>query len=206
MQTAVDPSSVFKALGGFARRRKQAERCELCAAGVAPVHPHLLEVSTNQILCACDACATLFTHREDGRRLLRIPRDARKLNALNLNDSRWAGLRLPIDLAYFTHNISAGRVIAYYPSPAGSTESHLGLDAWNEIVQENPVLETMEPGVEALLIDRTRNNRRAFIAPIDQCFRLTGLIRLEWRGFSGGETVWQKVDEFFEQMKERSRA
>ena len=50
-------------------------------------------------------------------------------------------------------------------------------------------------------MNRTRGERRYFIAPIDQCYRLTGVIRKEWRGFSGGETVWQEVDRFFESLQ-----
>ena len=45
-----------------------------------------------------------------------------------------------------------------------------------------------------------------YIAPIDQCYRLTGIIRMEWRGFSGGEAVWRAVDGFFDSLKESARA
>ena len=31
------------------------------------------------------------------------------------------------------------------------------------------------------------------IVPIDQCYRLSGLIRLHWRGLSGGSEVWEEV-------------
>jgi hypothetical protein len=199
MQSTMPGSrSVFDALGSFTRRRNVGERCDLCSAAIASEHSHLLEAASGKVLCACDPCATLFSHRDDGRKLLRIPRDARLLPAFALTDAQWASLRLPIDLAFFVHNLAAGRVIAYYPSPAGNTESQLNLDAWDQIVRANPALEAIEPGVEALLIDRTRGNRRYFIAPIDKCYRLTGLIRTEWRGFSGGEAMWHKVDAFFE--------
>lgn len=197
---------VFQALRGFGRRPARGERCDLCAVGVAPQHPHLLEVASAKIVCACDPCAALFTHRSDGRKLIRIPRDARKLEPLALSDAQWANLRLPIDLAFFVHSLKVDRMVAYYPSPAGGTESQLNLDAWGEIERANPVLATLEHGVEALLADRTRGNRRYFIAPIDQCYRLTGLIRMNWRGFSGGEEVWRKVDEFFDQMEAHARA
>ena len=41
---------------------------------------------------------------------------------------------------------------AFYPSPAGATESLLPLTAWEEIVRENPALREMQPDVEALLV------------------------------------------------------
>lgn len=208
MQVDAAPGSreILQALRGFARRPPTGERCDLCASGVAAGHPHLLEAASGKIVCACDPCAALFSHRADGRKLIRIPRDARKVEPLALTDTQWANLRLPIDLAFFVYSLTADRMVAYYPSPAGSTESQLSLDAWDEIERANPILATLERGVEALLADRTRGNRRYFIAPIDQCYRLTGLIRMHWRGFSGGEEVWRKVDEFFDQLKEHARA
>jgi hypothetical protein len=178
----------------------------LCGAGIFEQHAHVLQRSNRQILCSCDPCAVLFTHREDGRELVRIPREARKLTGFAIGDAEWSSLRLPIDLAFFVRHSADGRTMAYYPSPAGCTESLLPLDAWPEIARGNPAMESMEPDVEALLVDRTRGQRRYFIAPIDQCYQLTGVIRKEWRGFSGGEAVWREVDLFFGALEERGRA
>jgi hypothetical protein len=36
--------------------------------------------------------------------------------------------------------------------------------------------------------------------PIDDCYRLVALIRQEWRGLSGGTTVWPAVDRFFTEL------
>jgi len=143
----------------------------------------------------------LFSHRTENRAFLRIPRDAQPLSAFIITDADWAALRLPIDLAFFVRSSAERRVIAYYPSPAGPTESLLDLDAWNDIVRNNPVLDRMEPDVEALLINRTRGRRDYFIAPIDQCYKLTGLIRRHWRGFSGGDDVWREIERFFERLR-----
>ena len=95
-------------------------------------------------------------------------------------------------------------MMAYYPSPAGSTESLLGLDAWEEIVRNNPTLTRMGPDVEALLVNRTQERHDYFIAPIDQCYKLTGIIRMHWRGFSGGDAVWSEVDKYFFELERRS--
>ena len=59
-------------------------------------------------------------------------------------------------------------------------------------MQANPVLESLEPDVEALLVNRVGHAREAsaaeyYIAPIDACYQLVGLIRVHWRGLSGGD-------------------
>lgn len=89
-----------------------------------------------------------------------------------------------------------------YPSPAGATESLLSLEAWSEIANSNPAIAKMESDVEALLVNRIGHARgftkaEYYVLPVDQCFRLVGLIRSHWRGFSGGTEVWQKIGEFF---------
>lgn len=68
---------------------------------------------------------------------------------------------------------------------------------------ENPALAEMAPEVEALLVNRVGKTRECFIAPIDRCYELAGLIRMHWRGLSGGEVVWQKIQEFFTNLRPR---
>ncbi len=193
------------ALRRISRHEPVPEHCELCHTALTEEHPHLLQRSNRQIACACEACAVLFSHRAPNRPFLRIPRDAYQLSGFVITDADWAAMRLPIDLAFFVASSEERRVIAYYPSPAGSTESLLDLEAWNGIVQSNPVLHRMEPDVEALLVNRTRGRADYFISPIDQCYKLTGLIRLHWRGFSGGDEVWQEIERFFERLREQAQ-
>ncbi|MBV8526888.1 MAG: hypothetical protein JOZ75_01085, partial [Candidatus Dormibacteraeota bacterium] len=45
-----------------------------------------------------------------------------------------------------------------------------------------------------------------YIAPIDRCFELVGLIRLSWRGLSGGHDAWQRVADYFDMMSRQSLA
>jgi hypothetical protein len=40
---------------------------------------------------------------------------------------------------------------------------------------------------------------------MDECYSLVGLIRMHWRGLSGGREVWEEIDRFFENLKQRSR-
>jgi hypothetical protein len=90
--------------------------------------------------------------------------------------------------------------MAFYPSPMGATESHLELSAWTELEAANPVLATLEPDVEALLVNRARGARRQWLVPIDDCYRLVAVIRTRWRGFTGGREVWQELERFFEDL------
>lgn len=194
---------VFDVLRSF-RRTQPQERCELCAAALAGAHPHLLEKSSGRVVCSCDPCAILFSHREADTKFLRIPRDPRHLVDFEISDADWSALMLPIDIAFFLHRTAAGRMVAYYPSPAGNTESLLSLEHWADLVENNPTLARLQPDVEALLVNRTKGRRDYYIAPIDDCYRLTGLIRIHWRGLSGGDAVWQEIDRFFENLAERS--
>ena len=91
------------------------------------------------------------------------------------------------------------------PSPAGPTESLLSLDAWDEIAGQNARLREMHPDVEALLVNRVGEKREYFIAPIDECYKLVGLIRSKWHGLSGGTETWQAIDGFFASLKDRSQ-
>jgi hypothetical protein len=55
-------------------------------------------------------------------------------------------------------------------------------------------------------VRRTSSEATALIVPIDVCYELVGVIRVVWRGFSGGEELAPRVDEFFARAAERARA
>jgi hypothetical protein len=197
--------SAFGVLRQFARRPRAVERCELCSQEIAPYHPHLIEPAARKLVCSCDACAVLFSGRE-GSRYKRVPRHIRLLADFHMSDGQWDALTIPINMAFFFSSTPDARMVAMYPSPAGPTESLLPLEAWSEIARDNPALQKMEPDVEALLVNRIGHARgfteaEYYLLPIDQCFRLVGLIRGNWRGFSGGTEVWQKIGEYFNEMR-----
>lgn len=182
---------------------KAVETCELCRVNITPWHRHLLEVANRQIICACDACALRFYSVADGNFKL-IPRDVRALQTFQIKDAQWDGMAIPINLAFFFYNTSESKTVAIYPSPAGATESLLPLDAWQTIVAENPILLQMEPDVEALLVNRVGVEHDYYVAPIDTCYKLVGLIRVHWRGLSGGKVVWQEIEQFFADLSEKA--
>ena len=139
----------------------------------------------------------------------RVPTRISRLANFQMTDGQWDSLMIPIEIAFLFHSTPAGKVIALYPSPAGATESLLSLDAWNEIREQNPELDSMEHDVEALLVNRAGRESEAgeyFIVPIDECYKLVGLIRTHWRGFSGGARVWEEIARFFAALNERSHA
>ena len=64
----------------------------------------------------------------------------------------------------------------------------------------------MQPDVEALLVNRLEQPATYYLAPIDKCYELVGLIRGNWRGFSGGTEVWVKIRKFFHELSEGAYA
>jgi hypothetical protein len=188
--------SALSALRRLSRPRPPRERCDLCDAELAEGHAHLLELSSRHLLCACAACAILFDNRGAGK-YRRVPRRVQLLHDFRLPDETWEELHLPIDLAFFLHSSAAERVVAYYPSPAGATESLVPLEAWRTLAEDNPILREMQQDVEALLVNRMRGTRDYYRAGIDKCYELVGLLRSHWRGLSGGQTVWDQIGRFF---------
>jgi hypothetical protein len=188
-------------------RRATQERCELCGAPIPHEHRHVLEVGPRELRCACRPCSLLFSSPAAGEgRYKLVPERRLRIDDFVLEDLAWEQLRVPVDMAFFFHSSTAGRVQAFYPGPMGATESLLGLEAWEQLLAANPVLATLEPDVEALLVNRARGARRQWIVPIDECFALVGLIRTHWKGLTGGREVWQQIARFYDELDRRSRA
>ena len=74
------------------------------------------------------------------------------------------------------------------------------------LCEQNPVLRELAPDVEALLINRVSGARDYFRVPIDECYKLVGLIRTHWRGLSGGTEVWKEISRFSQSLKDRGGA
>jgi hypothetical protein len=203
----MSPSKLRQVARSAAAEQEAAiERCELCGDPIPPEHRHLLDLTNRELMCACRACKILFDQGAAGGGHYRLVPDRRLLvGDFELDDAAWAELRIPVDMAFFFRRSDAGRVVAYYPSPAGPTESLLELDAWDELERANPVLRTLEPDVEALLVNRSRGARQYLLVPIEDCYALVGLIRTRWRGLTGGREVWEEIESFFEGLAGRSK-
>lgn len=139
-----------------------------------------------------------------GGRFKLIPRDSKSLPDFQMTDSQWENFALPINLTFLYRDTAAGKIVALYPSPAGATESLLSVQNWQALEADNPVLADMEADVEALLVNRVGTAREYFIASMDVCYELVGLIRMHWRGLSGGEKVWEEIEKFFSRLREKA--
>jgi uncharacterized protein DUF5947 len=192
----------ISALRRFARERPpRIERCELCGTPIGPRHDHLVDPRQHQLKCACQACAVLFPQHADAK-FRRVTPRAELLAEFKLSDARWDSLGLPIGLAFF---LAAGKgIAAFYPGPAGATESLVSLDAWEEIARENALV--LAPDVEALLVHRVGKEREHYLVSVDHCYRLVGILRKSWRGFSGGEEAATHIRHFFDELRGGARA
>jgi hypothetical protein len=196
----------FKNLRRFLQREELPDRCDLCSLQLPVEHPHLFDPLHRKVFCACAACMFLFSNGGETK-YKRIPTRVERLSNFQMTDAQWDSLMIPIEIAFLFHSTPAGKVIALYPSPAGATESLLSLDTWNDIAEQNPELNAMEPDVEALLINRMSRESASgeyFILPIDGCYKLVGLIRTHWRGFTGGSDAWREIARFFAALNEKA--
>ena len=128
------------------------------------------------------------------------------LAGLELPDDLWATFQIPIGLAFFMHSTITGCVVAMYPSPGGATESELHFDSWSRMCELNPVLRGLETDIEGLVVNRLSDPPAYAIAPIDRCYALTGAIKANWEGISGGPGVEQAVTQFFTELRSKAVA
>jgi len=184
------------------------ELCEMCATAIATQHSHVVDVDGRGLLCTCRACWLLFTQPGAAQgRYRAVPERYLHVPDFNLSESVWDEVQIPVRLAFFFRNSSMGCVVAFYPSPAGATQSELPVGVWDDLVRTNRVLSTLQDDVEALLVrgDKGQTGFECFVVPIDACYALTGVLRRRWKGFDGGEEAWRDIGHFFDRLRERSR-
>lgn len=183
------------------------ERCGMCATPIPTEHRHLVDTADRTIKCMCVPCHLLFT--DDGAaegRYRHIPTHHRVVIGFELSDGEWEELQIPVSLAFFFRNSDLDRVVAFYPGPAGATESLLPLDAWTAIARRHPELDELDDDVEAVIVRRTRERSEAFVVPIDRCYALTGRLRMTWSGFDGGPAANAEINQFFDDLRSRADA
>jgi len=203
MSTSAGALSVLSRIRANRPEPSPYERCEMCAAPVADEHQHVVNVGTRSLLCACRPCYLLFAHDDADLAYRAVP--DRYLSFPDLAAPVWEELELPVGTAFLFVNSALGRVVAFYPGPAGATESELSLEAWERVVAAAPGLATLQPDVEALLVHTERQQAEAFLVPIDVCYELVGHLRQLWRGFDGGQDVRRRLEEFFTKVRAKSR-
>jgi Family of unknown function (DUF5947) len=168
-------------------------------------HGHVVELEKRSIVCACRACYLLFTHDgAAGGRYRSVPNRICYDPATPLTDEDWNELQIPVSMAFFFYNSALDRIVAGYPSPGGTTECELDLEAWDRMVATYPLVKTLTPDVEALFVNRTDHGNEIFLIPIDECYALVGELRLRWQGFDGGAEAHAAIATFLANLRHRA--
>jgi hypothetical protein len=185
------------------RPKRAPELCDLCGGEVAEEHRHLLHLDERRIMCACESC---FALRSGDPELRPTGSRIEWLDGFRLDEDVWARLRIPIGLAFLFRSSASGGMAAFYPSPAGATESELDLTAWDELAAANPALATLEADTEALIVNRLAEPPQFAIAPIDRCYGLVGLVKLKWEGINGGTNLKDSIAGYLEGLRRETVA
>jgi Family of unknown function (DUF5947) len=178
--------------------RAETGQCELCPLSLHEDHKHLLDLEERRIVCVC---ATCWATRSGDARYRPTGSRTMWLRDLDLPDDLWAEFQIPIGLAFFLRSSADGHVVGLYPSPAGATECELDLGAWERLVAANPVLEDLDPDAEALLVNRLAVPHLYAIAPLDDCYRLVGIVKATWEGITGGDEMQAAVERYFDDLR-----
>jgi hypothetical protein len=177
----------------------------MCSADIPEEHPHLVNLETRALLCACRSCFLLFTREgAAGGKVRAVPDRYLYDPSFPITPEQWDELQIPVGVAFLFRNSAQGRTVAFYPSPGGATESLLDVEAWEARVAAHPAFADVEPDVEALIVRRIEDRFECYLAPIDACYRLVGLVRARWKGFDGGQEVREELDRFFQDLRDRS--
>lgn len=182
----------------------------MCAEPIPETHQHVVNLDSRVLMCACRPCYLLFSADGAKLRYRAVPERYVSFPDFSLGPGQWDELEIPVGLAFLFRNSVQDRIIAFYPGPAGATESELPLAAWDSVVASNPALGQIEPDVEALLIrapsrGESSSDYTCNIVPIDACYELVGGLRQLWRGFDGGQDAHEAMDRFFETVSAKSR-
>lgn len=200
--------SVLRRIASSRPAPADGERCEMCAEPISAAHQHVVDVESRTLMCTCRPCYLLFTDSTAHLRYRSVPERYHSFPAFQLGPGQWDELEIPVGLAFFFHNSKQGRTFAFYPGPAGATESELPLGAWHAVQAGNPALAIAAPDTEALLI-RAPGPERALadchLVPIDACYELVGQLRRVWRGFDGGQQAREQLAVFFDKVASRSK-
>ncbi|MBO1413788.1 hypothetical protein J0670_04125 [Streptomyces sp. FH025] len=182
------------------------ERCEFCGRDLPPGHRHLVDVEERALACACTACGLLFQQPgAAGGRYRAVPDRCLVDPDGDVDERAWSVLGIPVGTAFLFRSAVLERLLAFYPGPAGATESELDEEAWERALGGSRLAAALEPDVEALLLRRTEGRVECFLVPIDLCYELVGRLRRCWHGFDGGAEARAELDAFFERLAARAR-
>jgi hypothetical protein len=184
------------------------ERCEMCSESIADEHQHVVNVEGRQLMCVCRGCYLLFSDTNADLRYRAIPDRYLTFPDFALDRREWEALQIPVGLAFFFWNTALGRTVAFYPGPAGATESELDLSAWNNIRDADTRVDMLADDTEALIVRVPDDGAAApecYLVPIDACYEFVGRLRMLWHGFDGGQEVREFIADYFNQVAARSK-
>lgn len=188
------------------KNRPPGEYCEMCSEGISEEHSHVIDMQLRSIMCTCRGCYLLFTHTgAGGQRHKAVPDRYLHVSSFPAGEQLWESVGIPVGMAFLFRNSAQETTMCFYPGPAGATESLLPVGAWQEMLDSDSELATIESDVEALLLNRQDAGFECFLVPIDACYELVGLVKMHWRGFEGGNEAWQAIGGFFGRLRERSK-
>jgi hypothetical protein len=202
------PVALLRRIAAAPRAAPVGERCEMCGEPLAAEHQHVVDLESHAMMCTCRPCYLLFTDSSAHLRYRSVPDRYLSFPDFELGPGQWDELEIPVGLAFFFRSSRLARTVAFYPGPAGATESELPLDAWDAVMARNPALSIAAPDTEALLIRGPGNDRPeadCHLVPVDACYELVGHLRRLWRGFDGGQEARDQLTAFFENVSSRSR-
>ncbi|MEW1757038.1 DUF5947 family protein [Streptomyces cyaneofuscatus] len=195
-------------LAQFTRRPPPpGERCELCGEPLPDEHRHLVDTTRRSLKCSCPPCHLLFTRPGAGQGRFRAVPDRYLTDpGFTLDADGRHRLQIPVGLAFFFRNSALDRFAAFYPSPAGATESELDPATWDAVIGSTRLAGLLQDDVEALLLHAERGEpATCTLVPIDICYELVGRMRLHWKGFDGGAEARADIEEFFGRVATRAR-
>lgn len=191
------------------------QSCEMCAREIAEPHQHVVNVESRALKCTCRPCWLLFADTGAGGGRYKGVGTAVRRGDLRMTAAMWNTLDVPVGMLFVFRNSGLDRPVAFYPSPAGATESELDLGSWTDVIDANPWLAEALDDIEGVLL-RTlggpgargpgQETFEAFVVPIDLCYELVGLVRLHWKGFDGGSAAHGHIDTFFDGLTARASA
>lgn len=181
--------------------------CDMCSESIEDAHQHVVNVVGRQLMCVCRPCYLLFTEVQADLRYRAVPDRYLAFPGFALDRRTWDALQIPVGYAFFMRNSALDRTVAFYPGPAGATESELDLQAWADIRAADRRVEMLADDTEALLVqvpDDQQCSPECYLVPIDACYEFVGRLRTLWRGFDGGQEARACIHDFFDQVDQRA--
>ncbi|MGW4483841.1 DUF5947 family protein [Amycolatopsis sp. NPDC004368] len=195
-----------RSLRGFltpVERPAPGERCDVCSERVGLGHGHVIDLESRTIMCTCHACYLLFTRTTASRRHRAVPRRYLHTEPFPAGAALWEAAGIPGRMAFAFYNSPQNHAAVCHPIPTGTKESLLPKETWAELLDTQP---DVAPDVEAILINKRDTGFEAFLVPIDVCYELVALIRLQWCGPDGGPEAHEAIDRFFTELRDRAEA